>query len=100
MMTGNDEKSLLINEFLLQETRCSVFQSSLVYQVTLLGSSVVAVNHTSCGEVCIVNFQNFSSATEEYRVSLGAINVIGTSEFVEYPATIGTFNALTKHNHD
>ena len=58
-----------------------------------MGSSVVAVNHTSCGEVCIVNFQNFSSFTEEYRVSLGAINVIGTSEFVEYPATIGMLNA-------
>lgn len=61
----------------------------MIYQVTLLGSGVVTVNHTSCGEVCIVNFQNFSDATEVYRVSLFAVNAIGASELVEYPAIIG-----------
>ena len=72
----------------MQETSCPEFQTSLVYQVALLGSSVVAVNHTSCGQVCIVSFQNFSDATEEYRVSLYAVNAIGTSEVVEYPTII------------
>ncbi len=79
----------------MQEIRCPEFQSSLVYQVTLLGSSVVAVNHTSCGQVCIVIFQNFSNDSEEYRVSLYAVNAIGTSEVVEYPTSIGTLNAHT-----
>ncbi len=77
----------------MQEPRCAEFQTSLVYEVTLLGSSVVAVNHTSCGEVCITRFQNFSNAFEEYRVSLYAVNAIGSSELVEYPNSIGTLNA-------
>ncbi len=72
----------------IQEARCPEFQSFLVYQVTLLGCSVVVVNHTSCGEVCITTFQNFSDASEEYRVSLFAVNAIGTSEVVEYPTNI------------
>ncbi len=79
----------------MQEIRCPEFQSFLVYQVTLLGSSVVAVNQTSCGEVCNTRFQNFSDDSEEYRVSLYAVNAIGTSEVVEYPTTIGTLNAHT-----
>ncbi|XP_064406089.1 uncharacterized protein LOC135351084 isoform X2 [Halichondria panicea] len=70
------------------ETRCPEFQTFLIYQVTLLGSGIVTVNHTSCGEVCIVNFQNFSDAIEVYRVSLFAVNAIGASELVEYPAII------------
>ncbi len=78
------------NVFLLQEARCPVFQSSLVYQVQF-GFSVVAVNHTSCGEVCIVNFQNFSDTSEEDRVSLSAVNVIGASKVVEHPTLIGVF---------
>ncbi|XP_064406113.1 uncharacterized protein LOC135351103 isoform X2 [Halichondria panicea] len=69
------------------EARCPVFQSYLVYQVQF-GSSVVAINHTSCGEVCIVNFQNFSDASEGYRVSLSAVNVIGASKVVEHPTLI------------
>ncbi len=80
----------------MQETRCPEFQSSLVYRVTLLvGSSVVAINHTSCGEMCIVNFQNFFDPSEEYRMSLIAVNAIGESEVVEYPTYIGTLNAHT-----
>ncbi|XP_064406052.1 uncharacterized protein LOC135351061 isoform X3 [Halichondria panicea] len=71
------------------EIRCPDFQTSLIYQVTLLGSGVVAVNPTSCGKVCMTSFQNFSGASVEYRVLLYAVNSIGTSEVVEYPTTIG-----------
>ncbi len=78
--------------FAPQESRCPVFLSSLVYQIQL-GSSVVAVNHTSCEEVCIVNFQNFSDSSEEYRVSLSAMNSIGASTVVEHPTIISMFNA-------
>ncbi|XP_064406435.1 uncharacterized protein LOC135351367 isoform X2 [Halichondria panicea] len=70
------------------ETRCPEFQTSLIYQVSLLDSGVVTVNHTSCGEVCIVNFQNFSDTTEVYRVTLLAVNAIGASKLVEYPVII------------
>ena len=72
----------------MQKTRCPEFQSSLVYQIALLGSSVVAVNDTSCGEVCVTNFQNLSTL-EEYRVSLYAVNAVGTSAVMDYPTTIG-----------
>ncbi len=75
--------------------RCPEFQSSLIYQVSLLGSGVVAVNHTSCGEACIVNFQNFSGASEEYRVSLFAVNDIGESKVIEYPTSISALNVHT-----
>ncbi len=83
---------------MVQGTRCPEFQSSLIYQVALLGSSVVAVNHTSCGEVCIISFQNFSDAFDEYRVSLFAENAIGISEVLEFPTMIGIYT-ICLHNY-
>ena len=73
----------------VQDNFCPSY-GPFAYEVNLTAQYSVTVNHLSCGKIfCVISFNNLTGETEEFAVSVKAINELGSSDIVHDPIIIG-----------